>query len=112
MSEHKSILVRRADVARAGGVRAAVEEALSLAALRMTPRAMTAYEAAGMASTEEDGAGFAVWVEVQNEAELREAVEAGAEAVRLVGVNEDEAARLKIVGKGLREDLSIEERTG
>jgi hypothetical protein len=80
MQRLQDILVTREDVVRAGGVRAAVEEALSLAALRMNPPAMTAYEAAGM--TAESAATLTVVVEVESEAELREALAAGADGVR------------------------------
>ena len=80
MQWRQDILVTREDVARAGGVRAAVEEALSLAALRMNPPAMTAYEAAGM--TAEGTATLTVVVEVESEVEVREALEAGADGVR------------------------------
>ncbi len=102
----KFILVTRNEIARAGGVRGAVEEALSLAALGMTPRAMTAYEAVGMAETEEDRADVLVKVEVENEAELREAIAAGAGSVSLVKVNKEEAGRLCSLAKMLRAEAS------
>jgi len=102
------IVVTRSQIAAAGGVKAALEEALSLAALQMTPRAMTAYEAVGSAPTEEDGAGVMVQIEVQNEEELREAIGSGAETVLLVGVDGAEARRLEEIARGLREDLRIE----
>src|SRR5215468_2222828 len=102
------IVVTRAQIAAAGGVKAALEEALSLAALQMTPRAMTVYEAVGSAPTEEDGAGVMVQIEVQNEEELREAIGSGAEAVLLVGVDGAEARRLEEIAGGLRGDLRIE----
>jgi len=102
MSKRKTILVTREEIARAGGVRAAVEEALSLAALQMTPRAMTAYEATGMTPTDEDGAGVFIKVEVENEEELREAVAAGADGIGIVivGVGAD-GERLKEVARAL-----------
>jgi len=102
--------VTREDVARSGGVRAAVEEALSLAALGMTPRAITAYEATGMAPTEEDGAGAFIKVEVETEEELREAVAAGAEAVALVKMNKEEARRLCELARRLRGDVKVEKK--
>ena len=77
----KEILVTREDVARAGSVRTAVEEALSLAALRTNSQALTAYEAVGMGP--EDATTFTIVVEVGNEAESQEALEAGADEVRL-----------------------------
>jgi hypothetical protein len=102
------VLVRREEIGRAGGVRQAVEEALSLAGLRMTPRATTAYEAVGMEETEADGAGILVQIEVASEAELREAIGAGAEAVLIVGVAAEEAGRLRGIAQGLRGDCLVE----
>ena len=100
-------MVTREQSATAGGVKAALEEALSLAALQMTPRAMTAYEAVGSTPTEEDGAGVIVEIEVRNEEELREAIEAGAEGVLLVG-SAEEARRLTEIARSLRADCAVE----
>ena len=104
----KKIVVGRKEIAEAGGIKAALEEALSLAALQMTPRAMTAYEAVGGAPTEEDGADLIVQIEVQSENEMREAIGAGAEAVLLSGLGEDEARRLAEIAVGLRPDCVVE----
>ncbi len=98
------------EIALAGGITAALGEALSLAALRMTPRAITAYEAVGSAPAEEDGAGVMVQIVVGNEAELREAIGAGAEAVMVEGVNKEEARRLTEIALVLRADCVIEVR--
>ena len=108
MGNNRRVLVTRGEIARAGGVQAAFEEALSLAGLGMTPRAMTAYEAVGMEETEADGAGIFVQVEVGSEAELREAIAAGAEAVLIVGVGVEEGERLRKIARGLRGDCLIE----
>ena len=105
----EKIVVTRDEIERAGGIRAAVEEALSLAALRMTPRAITAYEAAGSAPTEEDGAGVVVQIVVRDEEELREAIGAGAEAVLIEGVSAEEGRRLEEIARGLRADCVVEE---
>jgi hypothetical protein len=104
----KTILVRRAQIEAAGGVKAAVEEALSLAALWMTPRAITAYEAVGMKPAKEDGADVEVKVEVETEEELRAAIEAGAEALLLVHADKIEARRLCELAKALRADVRVE----
>lgn len=106
MQKSQHILVTRREIARAGGVRAAVEEALSLAALGMTSRAMTAYEAVGMTPSQQDGSDVFVKVEVENEEELREALTAGADAVLLVKMNKEEARRLCEIAKALRGDSS------
>ena|ERR1700739_2926678 len=103
------ILIRREEIALAGGITAALGEALSLAALRMTPRAITAYEAVGSAPSEEDGAAVVVQIVVRDEEELREAIGGGAEAVLLEGVSAEEAPRLREIARGLRADCVVEE---
>lgn len=104
------ILVGRAEILRAGGIQAALDEAHSVASMRMTPRALTAYEAVGMAPGDADGTVFTVIVEVENEAELREAIEAGAEAVLIEGVNAEEGRRLAEIARGLRADCLVEKK--
>ena len=105
----KKIVVGRKDIERAGGITAALDEAHSAAAMRMTPRAITAYEAVGSAPAEEDGAGLMVQIVVRGEEELREAIGAGAEAVLLEGVSAEEARRLGEIARGLRGDCVVEE---
>jgi hypothetical protein len=102
------ILVGKEEIALAGGIKAALDEAHSFASMLMTPRAITAYEAVGSAPTEEDGAGLMVQIVVRDEEELREAIGAGAEAVLLVGVNAEEARRLAEITRRLRADCVVE----
>jgi len=103
------ILVTTEQIALAGGIKAALDEAHSAASMKMTPRAITAYEAVGAAPTEDDGAGVVVQIVVGSEEELREAIGAGAEAVLLVGVSAEEAQRLGEIARGLRADCVVEE---
>ena len=105
----KKIVVGRKEIERAGGITAALDEAHSAAAMRMTSRAITAYEAVGSAPAEEDGAGLMVQIVVRGEEELREAIGAGAEAVLLEGVSAEEARRLGEIARGLRGDCVVEE---
>ena len=102
------ILVGNKEIALAGGITAALGEALSLAALRMTPRAITAYEAVGSAPAEADGTAMMVQVVVGNEEELREAIGAGAEAVLIQGVSAEEGRRLSELAQALRGDCVVE----
>jgi hypothetical protein len=104
----KKIVVGRKEIALAGGIKAALDEAHSAASMRMTPRAITAYEAVGSAAAEEDGAGWMVQIVVRDESELREAIGAGAEAVLLVGVSAEEGRRLGEIARGLRGDCIVE----
>jgi len=102
------ILVGREEIALAGGITAALDEAHCAASMRMTPRAITAYEAVGSAPSEEDGVGMVVQIVVRDEEELREAIGAGAEAVLLEGVSADEARRLGEIARGLRGNCVVE----
>jgi hypothetical protein len=104
----KKIVVGRKEIALAGGIKAALDEAHSGASMRMTPRAITAYEAVGSAPYEEDGVGIMVQIAVANEEELREAIGAGAEAVLLDGVSAEEVRRLGEIARGLRADCVVE----
>jgi hypothetical protein len=108
MRRDKKIVVGREEIARAGGITAALDEAHSAAAMRMTPRAITAYEAVGSGPSEEDGAGLMVQIVLRDEEELREAIRAGAEAVLLDGVRAEEAQRLREIARGLRADCVVE----
>ena len=105
------ILVGRAEIALAGGIKAALDEAHSAASLRMKPRALTAYEAVGTAPTEEGGTAVMVQIVVRNEEELREAIGAGAEAVMLEDVSAEEGRRLGEIARGLRGDCLVEVRS-
>jgi nicotinate-nucleotide pyrophosphorylase len=106
----RKILLGRADIARAGGITAALDEAHSAASIGMTPRAITAYEAVGNTPSEEDGTAVMVQIVVGNEAELREAIGAGAEAVLIEGVSVEAARRLGEIARGLRGDCLVEEQ--
>ena len=101
-------MIGKKEIALAGGIKAALDEAHSAASMKMTPRAITAYEAVGSAPSEEDGVAIVVQIVVGNEAELREAIGAGAEAVLLVGVSAEEARRLVGIAPGLRGDCVVE----
>ena len=105
----RKIVVGWKEIARAGGIKAALDEAHSAASMRMRPRAITAYEAVGSAPSEEDGVGMVVQISVRNEQELREAIAAGAEAVLLEGASAEEARRLGEIARGLRGDCLVEE---
>jgi len=101
------ILVTRGHITSAGGIKAALDEAHSLASLQMTPRAMTTYEAVGTAPTEAGHTDVLVQIEVRNEQELREALDAGAQAL-LIDTTPLEATRLAEIARGLRFDCIVE----
>jgi len=108
MTPPGKILVTRERIAAAGSIKAALDEAHSLASLEMTPRAITNYEAVGSTPTQADGAAVLVQIEVQNERELREALDAGAQVFLLVDTTPLEAQRLTEIARGLRADCFVE----
>ncbi len=108
MGRPHGTLLKKEEIARAGGIKAALDEAHSAASMRMTPRAITAYEAVGSLPAEVEGGEMVVQIAVENEEQLREAMGAGAEAVLLVGVSEVAARRLAEIARGLRLDCVVE----
>ena len=106
---YDAILIKENHIAIAGGVKAALDRAHAYTSLKMpTPRAASAYDAAGL-DPEVVGPGpLSVQIEVRNEAELREALEAGAESVLLDNMTPEEAKRCVALARSLRGDCVIE----
>jgi nicotinate-nucleotide pyrophosphorylase (carboxylating) len=106
---YDAILIKENHIAIAGGVKAALDRAHAYTSLKMAaPQAASAYDAAGL-DPEVPGTGLlSVQIEVRNEAELREALEAGAESVLLDNMTPEEAKRCVALARSLRRDCVIE----
>ncbi len=106
---YDAILLKENHIAMAGGIKAALDRAHAYASLRApAPRTASAYDAAGL-DPEVVGPGpLAVQIEVRNESELREALEAGAESVLLDNVSVEGARRWVELARSLRSDCVIE----
>ncbi len=104
-----AILLKENHIALAGGVKPALDQAHAFASSRMRIRAMTAYEAAGMAgpAVDEDE-GLGIQIEVRNEAELSEALAAGAEAVLLDNMNPEQARKCVEIVRATRRECTVE----
>jgi nicotinate-nucleotide pyrophosphorylase (carboxylating) len=104
-----AILIKENHIAIAGGVKAALDRAHAYTSLKMrAPRTASAYDAAGL-DPEVVGPGpLSVQIEVRDEKELREALEAGAEAVLLDNMTPEEAKRCVELARSLRRDCVIE----
>src|SRR5712691_5290596 len=108
---YDAILIKENHIALAGGVKAALDHAHAFAAQAGDAgREMTAYESYRPAGTKPLGqqALPPVQIEVRNEAELREALSCGAEAILLDNQTPAEAARLVSMARRLRPDCVIE----
>ena len=106
---YDAILIKENHVAIAGGVKAALDRAHAYTSLKMpAPRAASAYDAAGL-DPEVVGPGpLSVQIEVRNESELREALQAGAESLLLDNMPPEEAKRCVQLARSLRRDCVIE----
>jgi len=106
---YDAILIKENHIAIAGGVKAALDRAHAYTSLKMpAPRAASAYDAAGL-DPEVVGPGpLPVQIEVRHEAELREALEAGAESVLLDNMTPEAAKRCVQLARSLRRDCVIE----
>jgi nicotinate-nucleotide pyrophosphorylase (carboxylating) len=104
-----AILIKENHIAVAGGVKAALDRAHSFTSLKgRAPRAVSAYDAAGLAPEAAGSGHLAVQIEVRTEEELREALGAGAEAVLLDNMTPEEAKQCVELARSLRRDCVIE----
>src|SRR5260370_36130788 len=104
-----AILIKENHIAIAGGVKAALDRAHAYTSLKMrAPRTASAYDAAGLDPEVVGPGALSVQIEVRDERELREALEAGAEAVRLDNMTPEEAKRCVELARSLRRDCVIE----
>jgi nicotinate-nucleotide pyrophosphorylase (carboxylating) len=104
-----AILIKENHIAIAGGVKAALDRAHAYTSLKMrAPRTASAYDAAGLDPEVVGPGALSVQIEVRDERELREALEAGAEAVLLDNMTPEEAKRCVELARSLRRDCVIE----
>ena len=102
-----AILLKENHIALAGGVKAALDKAHTYASSRIMLPEMSAYEATAGA-TRDVAPSLSVQIEVRDELELREALEAGAQAVLLDNMKPDEARRCVEIVRGMRRDCVVE----
>jgi nicotinate-nucleotide pyrophosphorylase (carboxylating) len=121
---YDAILIKENHVAAAGGVAEALSRAQSWAAregLRVAAteehadRALTAYESYLPPRPEvnaSNGGAIPIQIEVRNEAELREALEAGADSVLLDNLSPAECGRLVSIVRNVHPSCTIEASGG
>jgi nicotinate-nucleotide pyrophosphorylase (carboxylating) len=105
---YDAILLKENHIALAGGVTAALDQAHAYASSRMSPRETAAYEASVGPRDGSASASLPIQIEVRNEQELREALEAGAEAVLLDNMTPEAARRCVKRARTLRRDCVVE----
>jgi nicotinate-nucleotide pyrophosphorylase (carboxylating) len=105
---YDAILLKENHIALAGGVTAALGQAHAYASLQMKPQETTAYEAIAGPNTGSPINFLPIQIEVRDERELREALEAGAESVLLDNMTPDAAGRCVRLARSLRCDCVVE----
>ena len=105
---YDAILLKENHIALAGGVTAALGQAHAYASLQMKPQETTAYEAIAGPNTGSQINFLPIQIEVRDERELREALEAGAESVLLDNMTPDAAGRCVKLARSLRRDCVVE----
>lgn len=105
---YDAILLKENHIALAGGVKAALDQAHAYVSSHMQPHAMTAYEAEGSAPTPAESDSLSIQIEVRDEAELREALTAGAESVLLDNMTPEQARRCVDIVRGFRPECIVE----
>ena len=105
---YDAILLKRNHIALAGGVKAALDQAHSYASSRMSPLATTAYEAVGLAPSQNEASSLPIQIEVRNEDELREALGAGARAVLLDYFTPEQARACVQIVRHIQPDCVVE----
>ncbi len=103
---YDAILLKENHIALAGGVKQALDQAHSYAALHCKPDALTAYEEA-VPSRASDTV-LPIQIEVRDEGELREALSAGAESVLLDNMTPAEAKLAVELARTVRPDCVVE----
>jgi len=106
---YDAILIKENHIAIAGGVKAALDRAHAFTSLKMAaPRIASAYDAAGLDPNVVGAGSLSVQIEVRNEEELREALDAGAEAVLLDNMTPEAAKHCVQLARNRRRDCVIE----
>ncbi|MBS1841735.1 MAG: carboxylating nicotinate-nucleotide diphosphorylase [Acidobacteria bacterium] len=104
---YDAVLLKENHIALAGGVQQALAQAHSYTALHARPAAMTAYEEVDPPSRTV-GMPLPVQIEVRNLAELRQAIEAGADSVLLDNMDVEQAREAVGLARSLRASVLIE----
>jgi nicotinate-nucleotide pyrophosphorylase (carboxylating) len=106
---YDAILLKENHIALAGGIKAALDKAHTYVSPKApSPRAASAYDAAGL-DPEVVGPGpLPVQIEVRDPKELKEALGAGAEAVLLDNMTPERAAECVAIARGIRAECVIE----
>jgi nicotinate-nucleotide pyrophosphorylase (carboxylating) len=105
---YDAILLKENHIALAGGVKAALDQAHAYASLHSSSPEISAYEAVEPAQESNGSSALSVQIEVRNERELREALDAGAQAVLLDNMTPEQARHCVELVRSIRPNCIVE----
>jgi nicotinate-nucleotide pyrophosphorylase (carboxylating) len=105
---YDGILLKENHITLAESVTAALGQAHTYASSQMKPQETTAYEAIGGPRADSSIGSLPIQIEVRDELELREALEAGAESVLLDNMTPEAAGRCVKLARHLRRNCVVE----
>jgi nicotinate-nucleotide pyrophosphorylase (carboxylating) len=105
---YDAILLKENHIAVAGGVKPALDQAHAYSSSQMRPQEMTAYESIAATRGNAANTSLPIQIEVRDERELREALEAGAESVLLDNMTPEAAKTCVQLARSLRHDVVVE----
>jgi nicotinate-nucleotide pyrophosphorylase (carboxylating) len=105
---YDAILLKENHIALAGGVKAALDQAHAYASLHCSSPEINAYEAVKPALESNVPAALSVQIEVRDERELREALDAGAQAVLLDNMTPEQARHCVELVRSIRPECIVE----
>lgn len=105
---YDAILLKENHIALAGGVKEALDKAHAYASLHVALPEISAYEASSPPRSGSAGTSLSIQIEVRDARELREALEAGAEAVLLDNMTPEVAKRCVELARSIRPDCVLE----
>jgi nicotinate-nucleotide pyrophosphorylase (carboxylating) len=106
---YDAILLKENHIALAGGIKQALDKAHTFTSPKVpAPRAASAYDAAGLDPEVVGPGALPVQIEVRDQKELLEALEAGAEAVLLDNMTPERAAECVKIARGVRVSCVVE----
>lgn len=105
---YDAILLKENHIALAGGVKAALDQAHTYASLHSSSPEISAYEAVKPTQESNVPAAVSVQIEVRDERELREALDAGAQAVLLDNMAPEQARHCVELVRSIRPECIVE----
>jgi len=105
---YDAILLKENHIALAGGVKQALDQAHAYSSLHTRSEDINAYEAVGHAPESTIANSLSVQIEVRDEREVRDALDAGAQAVLLDNMTPEQAKRCVEVVRSVRPECIVE----